>query len=320
MPGKEIELKNVVGSNNKSFSSTKKLFIDLSINNNNNQPPAKKMTGTMDYNDIVFGEKLNYGSFGVIYKATWKQQDIALKVIDYKYHSSYSECEDERYMLETITKLQKDKYHYAVRLHGYLCNHEQKLYYLAEEYAAQGSLYDLLHSNRYIGLLEIYPIASDVISAIAWLHRHNIIHRDIKSDNVVLRNNRAMLCDFGAATFLDVEDNLTDFVGTPAWMAPEVIFGQVQTEKVDIYSFGMLLWEMNTRQSPYSGSNKHEVMVKRCNGEKEVIPNNLYSDMANRISRCWENEPTSRPSAKSLRKEILKEEKDFLMARRMILK
>ncbi len=128
---------------------------------------------------------------------------------------------------------------------------------LIEEIVEGGSLHACLHGAgaARLAYAEVLSLAEDIASALAYLHPR-VVHRDLKSQNVLLDNGRrrAKVCDFGLAkakqhTFLST---LHVGAGTPAYMAPELFAGGSRvTERVDVWAFGTLLWEMYTARLPW---------------------------------------------------------------------
>lgn len=88
--------------------------------------------------------------------------------------------------------------------------------------------------------------------------------------------------------------------GTTGWVAPEVLAEQGYTEKADVYSFAIILWELLTRQIPYAGKNTMQVVRSVDRGERLAIPPTCPPDYAKLINACWDNDPTARPAFTSI--------------------
>lgn len=123
------------------------------------------------------------------------------------------------------------------------------------EYLDEGSLFDHLHKKHTVLDDErLMYIVEDIALGMAYLHDRKVLHCDLKSSNVLIDSNwNVKLCDFGLSRTKSKLDKLNLFgrVGTPHWMAPEILRCKQYTEYSDVYSFGMILWEMITGEIPY---------------------------------------------------------------------
>lgn len=119
---------------------------------------------------------------------------------------------------------------------------------------ANGTLSDLIHSRR--GLLDFFQIVKDVAMGMNYLHLCSVIHRDLKSGNILIDSHGLVkISDFGLSCLLDngSTSDLTAETGTYRWMAPEVIRHEPYSSKADVYSFGIVLWEMIAKDQPFRG-------------------------------------------------------------------
>lgn len=129
-------------------------------------------------------------------------------------------------------------------------------YYMITEFVNKGSLFELLHQKKII--LDddrIVKLAKQIAMALQYLHRKKILHCDLKSQNILLNEDMTVkICDFGLARYKEKfqKDNHGK-IGTPHWMAPEILRGERYDEAADVYSFGVILWEMLTGEIPYMG-------------------------------------------------------------------
>jgi serine/threonine protein kinase len=141
-------------------------------------------------------------------------------------------------------------------------------------------------------------IALDVAAGMAYMHEQKVIHRDLKSVNILLDDQkRARICDFGLSRVLTFEP-MSGVVGTAQWMAPEVFRSDpVYATPVDVYSFGVLMWELLTSRVPFDGYNRAELPTLVVNqGLRPEIPGGTPRELAHLIQRCWAANPVDRPT------------------------
>ncbi|WP_329338438.1 serine/threonine protein kinase [Streptomyces sp. NBC_00663] len=148
-------------------------------------------------------------------------------------------------------------------------------------------------------------LTAQIADALAASHADGVVHRDLKPANVLLRQNggqmHPLLTDFGIARLAD-SPGLTrthEFVGTPAYVAPESAEGRPQTSAVDIYGAGILLYELVTGRPPFSGGSALEVLHQHLSSEPRrpsTVPDPLWTV----IERCLRKNPDDRPSAENL--------------------
>ena len=206
--------------------------------------------------------ELGIGSYGRVYLVTNKfnNKKYALKVINKnKLMQIYADCR---------------LVHNEVELHSKL-NHPNiiKLYNMKEteneiqillEYAKNGNLFDIIQKNNGLDELKAFEYFIQIVNAVYFLHQNNIIHRDIKPENILIGENDVLkLCDFGWAKELNVNKRAT-FCGTMEYMAPEIVGSEMYDFSVDIWSLGILLYELIMGHSPFRSKSKKDrnIMIK----------------------------------------------------------
>lgn len=170
---------------------------------------------------------------------------------------------------------------------------------LYSEYMPNGSLYRFLRKEKRSRILtgtNRTQIAMAVAHAMKYLHGIGIIHRDLKSMNVLLDEKRLpKLCDFGIARFEDTEGVMTGQIGTPHWMAPEIFEGKKYNKEVDVYSFGCLIYELQTNSIPWEGKNANYIMFCIKEKRRPPIPEDTPLCLKNLIRQCWKTHSNERP-------------------------
>jgi serine/threonine protein kinase len=128
------------------------------------------------------------------------------------------------------------------------------VFYIITEFLPGGSLRSYLNSTEHhpIPLEKIISIALDVACGLEYIHSQGVVHRDIKPENILFDENFCVkIADFGIACEESMCDVLVEDEGTYRWMAPEMIKRKAYNRKVDVYSFGLLLWEMISGRIPF---------------------------------------------------------------------
>uniref|UniRef100_A0ACD5TD99 Uncharacterized protein n=1 Tax=Avena sativa TaxID=4498 RepID=A0ACD5TD99_AVESA len=168
------------------------------------------------------------------------------------------------------------------------------------EYLAGGTLKQFLIKNRRrkLAFKVVIQIALDLARGLSYLHSQKIVHRDVKTENMLLDKTRTLkIADFGVARLEAANpSDMTGETGTLGYMAPEVLNGNPYNRKCDVYSYGICLWEVYCCDMPYADLTFSEVTsaVVRQNLRPE-IPRCCPSSFANVMKRCWDANPDKRP-------------------------
>jgi len=165
---------------------------------------------------------------------------------------------------------------------------------LAYDFCEGGSLLSLLaDSKRYY---EYLPIALDIANGMAYLHSRSVIHRDLKPSNILLtRDHRAKIADFGMSV-QNAGQELTAETGTYRYMAPEVIRHESYSSNADVYSFGLCLWQLITREVPFSTMTPIQAAYAVAEGSRPQIPASTPQRLQEIITACWDQDSHKRPS------------------------
>lgn len=141
-------------------------------------------------------------------------------------------------------------------------------------------------------------ICKEIASGYLFMHEAGIVHRDLKSHNILLTDNHQIkLCDFGLAKFkCDLNKGTMQYSGTPAYMAPEMFQKRSYDEKIDVFAFGTLLWEIISRQVPFDGLEPDQIKKKLATPGNLPLPYNCPAEIGNLIISCRSNAPEKRPS------------------------
>jgi len=167
---------------------------------------------------------------------------------------------------------------------------------LIMELCPGGDVHQHAHGNG-INPHNAIEVLFGVLSALIHLHTLRIVHRDVKSENVIINCDHAVLVDFGIAAFLDDPVAMKACVGSPGYAAPEVIEGRPYNEFVDIFSCGVLLYFMLYGKLPFEGANSKEIMHQTVHGAVEYPDREVPQQLMSLMGRMLAKKSRKRPSA-----------------------
>lgn len=248
------------------------------------------------WEEITLGERIGLGSYGEVYRGEWHGTEVAVKKF-LDQDISGDALEEFRSEVRIMKRLR----HPNVVLFMGAVTRAPNLS-IVTEFLPRGSLYRLIHRpNSQLDERKRLRMALDVARGMNYLHNSTpvIVHRDLKSPNLLVDKNWVVkVCDFGLSrmkhnTFLSSKST----AGTAEWMAPEVLRNEPSNEKCDVFSFGVILWELATLQQPWGGMNPMQVVgAVGFQHRRLEIPNDMDPVIADIIMKCWHNDPKMRPS------------------------
>ncbi|XP_016716062.1 dual specificity protein kinase shkD isoform X2 [Gossypium hirsutum] len=248
------------------------------------------------WEDLHLGEEVGQGSYAVVYRGIWNGSDVAVKVY---FAGEYKESTLLDYKKE-IDIMRKLRHPNVLLFMGAVYSQERLA--IVTEFLPRGSLFKALHkNNQALDVKRRMRMALDVARGMNYLHHRNppIVHRDLKSSNLLVdRNWNVKVGDFGLSrwkngTFLTTKSGR----GTPQWMAPEVLRNEPSNEKSDVFSFGVILWELMTVSIPWNNLNSLQVVgVVGFMDRRLELPEGLDPQIESIIRDCWQSNPENRPS------------------------
>eukprot|EP01122_Echinamoeba_exundans_P014147 TRINITY_DN6348_c0_g7_i1.p1 TRINITY_DN6348_c0_g7~~TRINITY_DN6348_c0_g7_i1.p1 ORF type:complete len:1031 (+),score=156.79 TRINITY_DN6348_c0_g7_i1:192-3284(+) len=246
-------------------------------------------------------KKVGEGAAGAVYLATDRQtgKPVAIK--------SMNVTQQNRPLIATEIQIMRTSQHPNVVgfIDAFL--QDQRILYVVMEFMASGSLTDILEyfeSNIHLNEAQMAFVCRETLKGLAFCHSMQRIHRDIKSDNILLGGDGSVkIADFGyAAQLTNEKSKRATIVGTPYWMAPEVIRGSEYDQKVDIWSLGIMLMEMAEGEPPYMEFPPlRALFLITTKGIPPLKKQDKWSpELQDFLSRCLEKESADRPTAEEL--------------------
>jgi len=278
----------------------------------------------VDLDDLEYGPVLGKGGSAAVYRGLWRMADVTIKEIDWEESKlTVQRSKEFKRELDILVQLR----HPNLVLFMGAFTQSRPLRFICE-LCAGGALYSLLHEKKdyHISWRQKGKMCLDTIKGLYFLHTNKpqIIHRDMKSLNLLLSfplvepedKPIVKITDFGIAKAMDLggpTETVTDTAGgsgTFWWMAPEILQGSTYDDKLDMYSFGITMFEILARRMPFeeeTGLSPIAVAIQVTTGKRPntgVIGEDCPPLLMKVMKDCWEGDPADRPSSKEVFLEI----------------
>jgi hypothetical protein len=278
-----------------------------------NNASARVEAWTIEVGDLELGSVLGQGAFGVVRRAEWRGRTVAVKQIK---KSTIGDDKAVADFEEEIGRMAALPMHEnVVRLFGVvqLANGDVGA---VVEFCAQGALVDALYGEKARDLSpdELLQIAYDAACGVMHLHANKIVHRDIAARNVLLAGKKdlvAKVSDFGMARNLDSvysgvtsEQHTAATIGPVKWMAPEQLDRMAYSRASDVFAFGVLLYEIFARSTPWPGLANVNVVLRVSKGERMELPKSVPAAVRKTMEQCWAHEAKERPKMSAVVDEL----------------
>ncbi|RQM27572.1 hypothetical protein B5M09_011667 [Aphanomyces astaci] len=247
--------------------------------------------------DVVCGDSIGKGVFGVVYSGTYFGTPVAIKKLPIGAVPKNTMIEFHK-----ECSIMKGLHHPNIVLFMGSCSNSPNLL-LVTELLVNGSFFDYYHKRpKPVGVADhrslCYNIALDMARGLAYLHNHIpvVIHRDLKSQNILLdATMRTKIADFGLSKFREVGKTMS-ICGSPLWVAPEVLRGEKYGTPCDVFSFSIIVWEALAWSEPYPSMGSSEVMKGvACGNLRPVNPDDTPLCLDKLLKECWQRKQELRP-------------------------
>ncbi|XP_022929736.1 uncharacterized protein LOC111436234 [Cucurbita moschata] len=270
---------------------------------------------TINNDDLEEIRELGSGTYGAVYHGKWRGSDVAIKRIK---ASCFSGRPSERERLiadfwKEALILSSLHHPNVVSFYGIVRDGPDGSLATVTEFMVNGSLKQFLHKkDRTIDRRKRLIIAMDAAFGMEYLHGKNIVHFDLKCENLLvnMRDPQRPVCKIGDLGLSKVRQHTLvsgGVRGTLPWMAPELLSGKsnMVTEKIDVYSFGIVMWEVLTGDEPYSDMHCASIIggiVNNC--LRPEIPTWCDPEWKALMSSCWDSDPAMRPSFSEISQKL----------------
>ncbi len=277
--------------------------IQQSVSRFSSSTESKRTGWEIHYNELKFGNLLGQGTYGKVYTGIFREIKVAIKVYDL--HSTLPSEQQSEVLKEAGLMARLPKSPYLIGFHG--VSFDQN-YCLVMEYAEGGTLQTRLNkTSGKLTLPQQMRWAMQISYGLNQLHSLNILHRDLKSKNILLNNREeAKVGDFGLSVVKSTsisQSKTSDAMGaagTLPWMAPELFTGKANSKQTDIYSLGIVLWEIINREVPFKDKMAGVIVGMVLAGNRETLPKKCPELFKLMITGCWNQDAKNRPDAQQV--------------------
>ncbi|KAI7814484.1 non-receptor tyrosine-protein kinase TNK1 [Triplophysa rosa] len=294
--------------------------------------PGRALPCLIQDSELVFGERLGSGSFGVVKKAEWhtpKGRVVPVAVKTLRSGSSRQVDMVTDFLLEVST-MQSLDHPNIIHLYGVVLTHPLKM---VTELASLGSLYDTLRLRQGVyPLSRLWLFSTQIAAGMEYLESRRFIHRDLAARNVLMASRELVkIGDFGLMRGLDHDRDhyvMTAHRRIPfAWCAPESLRVGTFLHASDVWMFGVTLWEMFTYcEEPWLGFSARQILYSIERGDRLERPPDCPQEMYSVMRKCWACSPTDRPTFSQLKTIVAEAQpmevravKDFTEPRKLSL-
>ena len=277
------------------------------------RPAQSDQEWTIDFDEIQLGDQLGQGGFGEVYRAKWRDSDVAVKMIPVEGLSAGIRSLVSAQFVEEARIMNRLRHPNIITFMAAATRAPRLA--IVMEFMALGSLYDLIHNELVLDLpmqLRV-KIMYQAAKGMHFLHSAGFVHRDLKSLNILLDAKwGAKVADFGLSRIRNATKSGADnhLFGSIAWTAPEVLdeSPEIDYAMADVYSFGIVMWEVLTRRAPYEGLLPAQIAVSVLrDGARPFAPEwdidagddaqgwtPVEGDYIALLKRCWDSDPKMR--------------------------
>eukprot|EP00727_Mastigamoeba_balamuthi_P010843 m51a1_g6381 putative protein kinase domain containing protein (1721) ;mRNA; f:150919-157138 len=258
---------------------------------------------------VLFMPPLSSGAYGTVYRGSYRNRLVAVKVLKRQLDLGPEQMAE---FLKEIDLCSNLRCPYIVEFVG--ASHVMGKLCLCTELVESGNLARLVRETSVeISYALKLRFALDIAQAMRFLHSSHVLHRDLKPSNVLVVSTTitskvcCKLGDFGTSRNVENPQEMFNYtlgIGTPSYMAPEILNGGQYNAAIDVYSFAIVLWELQARSEPWKDTVSWDVPRAVIAGQRPPIPHDCPVEMESLIRSCWDGEPDNRPTFNDIAKAL----------------
>ncbi|CAB4410628.1 unnamed protein product [Rhizophagus irregularis] len=308
------KFKDIVKNINKYFKSNDTLESIFSIKFKKGKSRISSI-GWITFSQFTDVKEIAKGGYGIIYKATWSSENKTVILKRFENSKIIG-----KYFLNELKSCQhcfKRSYFmdYIIETYGFAKDPESEDYILVMEYASNGDLHKHLQKNftNITWNIQKLLILYELSFGLETIHNKKFMHRDFHSGNILCDSNsrynnnkykhdKLQIGDLGLSQAVNNKSSNNEIYGVIPYIAPEIFKGSKFSKEADIYSLGMIMWELTTGCKPFDNvEHDHTLIYKILDGERPKITEDTPECYANLMKRCWDPDPEKRPYIKDIR-------------------
>ncbi|GBC04843.1 hypothetical protein RclHR1_00590029 [Rhizophagus clarus] len=260
----------------------------------------------IEYSTTKNFRRIAEGGFGVIYEAIWEIYFGGTKVVAVKRFLNSQNI--SKYFINELKSFNqyRNRFKHVIKYYGITQDPNTREHMIIMQYADGGDLHNYLQENfKNVTWKEKLSIILEISRGVDFIHKENFIHRDLHSGNILLINGKWHIGDFGLSRPANIASSNNEIYGVIPYVAPEIFNGHTFSKESDIYSFGMIMWELTSGCKPFLDCN-HDIhlIYKIIDGIRPEITNDSPDCFCDLINKCWDPDPSKRPHIKEIRKTV----------------
>jgi len=301
---KSLKLQEISMNTTSTISSDSTLHPSTKTYRQNEVPKSSEIVvsnlnsthySRISLNELIVEKEIGEGSFGKVYLGKWHNAVVALKFC--------ISGKIEEFIQEINLMISLPPHPNVVQVYGVSIDGIQPV--IVMEYCAGGSLDKLLFdSNVKLNEEEMFHLVRGIVSGMLHLHKHNVVHRDLAARNILLSlNKEPKISDFGMSRILvkTNEGKTQTTMGPIGWMAPESLAQRIYSKKSDIWSFGIVVWEIVAQQEPHKDADLVNLALAiRDQYLTPTIPKHCPQKLRQVMEMCWQRDPNQRPTFEAI--------------------